>query len=165
MKLNRQTLPLNKPTAFDEDVEFSAYEFDPNYIRGINNCHVELTATQYEDILRIDIHIKANVIAICAYTLEDVDLPINVKDEIDFTDDENDDTCYYAPETIIDLDDYILSLILSAVPPKVVKKGAKLPDGGEGYRVLSEEELAKERANKKDSRWDALDDLDLESDK
>lgn len=161
MKLNRQTLPMNKPVPSSDDIDFSSYDFDPSYIRGIPYCHVEIVATQYEDILRITFDIKATVIGVCAYTLEDVELPIKVKDELNFTDDKDDDTSNYEPNTLIDLDDYVLALILSCVPSKVVKKGAKLPENGNGYRVLSEEELIKEREGKTDSRWSALDDLDL----
>lgn len=162
MKLNRQTLPINKPILDEGDVDFSNYDFDPNYIRGIPKCHVNLESTQYENTLRVYVTIKAEVIAVCAYTLEDAILPIKVDDELNFTDDPDDEACYYAPETIIDLDDYLLALILAKIPPKVVKKGAKLPENGNGYRVLTEDELAKERENKTDSRWNALDDIDLD---
>ena len=162
MKLNRQVLPLNKPVVSEDDIDYSKYDFDPNYIRGIPTCHVELEATQYEDLLRCYAKIKAKVIAVCAYTLEDVELDINITDELNFTDDPEDESSNYAPENIIDLDGYILALILAQVPPKVVKKGAKLPEDGNGYRVLTEAELAKERENKTDSRWDALDNLDLD---
>lgn len=165
MKLNRQTLPLNKPVDFSEDVDYSSYDFDPNYIRGIPFCHADLVATQYENTLRVTVKIKAKVIGVCAYTLEDVEVPIDIKDELNFTDDENDEACYYAPETVIDLDDYLLALILANVPCKVVKPGAKLPENGDGYRVLTEDELVKERENKSDSRWSALDDLILDDDK
>lgn len=161
MKINRQQLATNKMVPFEEDIDFSSYEFDPNYIRGIPVCHVKAEATQYEDLLRIYCEIKATVIGVCAYTLEDVELPIKVADEICFTDDPEDDTCEYEEGTIIDLDEKILALVLSQVPPKVVKKGAKLPESGNGYRVLTEDELAKERENKQDSRWDALDNLDF----
>lgn len=162
MKLNRQILPLNKTVTLEDDIDFSNYDFDPNYIRGINNCHVVLETTQYENLLRIKASIKCVVTAVCAYTLEDVPLEISYQDELNFTDDESDDSCYYEPDNIFDIDDYILGLILSQVPPKVVKKGAKLPDNGNGYRVMTEDALLKERENKTDSRWDALNDLDLE---
>ena len=56
----------------------------------------------------------------------------------------------------------ILALIDSSVPLNVAKPGTKKPDGGEGYRVLSEEELMEERKNAKDPRWSALDDIELD---
>ena len=162
MKLNKQILPLNKPITSEDDIDYSSYDFDPNYIRGIPVCHVELESTQYEDTLRVYAKVKAKVIAVCAYTLEDVELDIKAEDELCFTEDPEDDTSNYEPGVLIDMDDYILALILAQVPAKVVKKGAKLPENGNGYRVLTETELAKERENKTDSRWDALDNLDLD---
>ena len=63
---------------------------------------------------------------------------------------------------IFDIDPYVLSLVVSEIPAKIVKKGAKLPEDGSGYRVLSEEEYNKEQENKKDSRWDALDKIELD---
>lgn len=162
MKLNRQILPLNKPVNSEDDINYSSYDFDPNYIRGIPECHVELESTQYEDTLRVYAKVKAKVIAVCAYTMEDVELKINVEDELSFTDDPEDESQNYEPGNFIEMDDYILALILSKVPAKVVKKGAKLPENGNGYRVLTEAELAKERETKTDSRWDALDNLDLD---
>ena len=161
MKINRQQLIANRPETFEEDVDYSSFEFDPNYLRGIPFCHAKVEATQYEDLLRMYCEIEAKVIAVCAYTLEDVELDIKVKDEINFTDDKEDDYCELIEGNIIDLDEKLLALILSKVPPQVVKKGAKLPESGNGYRVLTEDELAKERENKTDSRWDVLDNLDL----
>ena len=61
----------------------------------------------------------------------------------------------------IEVDEYILDLIIAEVPMKIVKKGAKLPSSGEGYRVLSEDEYNKEQEQKTDSRWAALDDIEL----
>ena len=43
-----------------------------------------------------------------------------------------------------------------------MKKGAKLPTNGNGYRVLSEDEYNKEQEEKVDPRWAALDDINLE---
>ena len=56
----------------------------------------------------------------------------------------------------------ILALIDSYVPLNVTKPGAKKPTDGEGYRVLSEEELLEERKSAKDPRWAALDDIELD---
>ena len=55
--------------------------------------------------------------------------------------------CFFEPGNEIDLDPHILALILAEVPHNIVKKGAKRPSSGEGYRVLSEEEF--EAAKKK----------------
>ena len=65
----------------------------------------------------------------------------------------------------IDLDPYILALILAEVPHTVTKKGAELPKSGSGYRVLSEEELLKEKSTKKNSAFDILDTIEFDEDK
>ncbi len=161
MKLNRATLKVNKPTKFSEDIDFSNEEFDPLFLRGIKSCHVDIEATEYEDLLRVEISIKAKVIAVCAYTLEDVNLPLIINEELAFSDDKDDEYSNYEPDMLIDLDPYILGLIIASIPPKVIKKGAKPPESGEGYRVLSEDQLEEERKNKTDSRWAALDDIEL----
>ena len=161
MKLNRATLQINKPTKFSEDVDFSKKEFDPLFLRGITKCHVDMEATQYDEFLRVDFDIDASIIAVCAYTLDDVKLPLKIHEEIAFSDNPEDDSSFYEENVIIDLDEYILGIILAYIPAKVVKKGAKPPKDGEGYRVLTEDQLAKERSEKKDDRWSKLDDLDL----
>ena len=132
-------------------------ELDPTHIKKIENCHVKIEAIDYESILHISLEIKSKVIGVCSYTLEDVELNINTKDSLDFSDDENDEEMYHETGNIIDLDPYILGILLANVPVRIIKKGAKLPKDGHGYRVLSEDDYLKEQSEKKDSRWDKLD--------
>ena len=94
--------------------------------------------------------------------MEDVNLDINAKDDLEFTDNEEDDGCYLAQGPLIDLDEYILGILLANVPVRIVKKGAKLPDSGNGYRVLTQDEYQKEKENTQDPRWDALNDLEFD---
>ena len=62
----------------------------------------------------------------------------------------------------IDMDNYFLGYVIASVPHNAHKKGAKLPSEGKGYRVLTEDELLKERSStKKSSPFDCLDDIDL----
>jgi uncharacterized metal-binding protein YceD (DUF177 family) len=159
MKIQKLTLPLNKSVPFDETVDFTTHEFAPNYIKGIPECHVSGNITLYEDLLRVVIQIKAKVIGICAYTLEDAEINLSLRDELNFVEEELDDGCYVESGNIVDLDEYILALILAALPHKITKKGATPPKGGDGYRVLTEEELEKERSETKSYPFDALDSL------
>ena len=87
------------------------------------------------------------------------------KDDLEFTDNEEDDGCYLAHGPLIDLDEYILGILLANVPVRIVKKGAKLPGDGQDYRVISEDQYVKEKENSVDHRWDALDNLELPEDK
>ena len=166
MKVNRLLLKENKPEVLEEDIDFSKEFFDDNHVRRIPSCHVKLTLTEYENILECLMEIKADVIASCAYTLEDVPLKVNVKEKLYFSSDEMDqdsEDIIYEPGNEILMDNYVLSYVIASVPHNVHKKGAKLPNDGKGYRVLSEEDFIKEKqTEKKPSPFDVLDDIDDE---
>ena len=164
MKINRALLKNGIPETFSEEVDFSHVELDPTHIRSIPHCVVKITATDYEEILHISLEINAVVIGVCSYSLEDVELKLKINDSLDFTDDVEDVDNYYEKENLIDLDPYILGILLANVPVRIVKKGAKLPKNGAGYRVLSEDDYLKEQSNKKDSRWDKLDSVQISED-
>ena len=162
MKLNRLFFQ-NKDYILEGDIDFSSYEFDPYHIRKIGLTHVKITGSIFEDLLMLNFHIVSDVVGVCAYTLEDVPIHLDFKESLEISNEvEDDDTIFFEKNPIFDIDPYVLSLVVSEVPSKIVKKGAELPDDGSGYRVLSEEEYEKEQANKKDSRWAALDDIDLD---
>ena len=165
MKINRALLTNGIAKTFEESIDFSSIQFDQNHIRGINNCEVKATATDYETILCIDVEISATVIGVCSYSLEDVEIPLKIKDQLVFSEDEEDEDNYFMKDNIIDLDEYVLGILLANVPVRIVKKGAKLPGDGKDYRVISEDQYIKEKENSVDHRWDALDDLELSEDK
>lgn len=161
MKINRY-LFKNKDYVIEDDIDFSNVQLDPTHIRKINNTHVKISGIDYEDYLILDIEIKTEVIGVCSYTLDDVPLKLNFKSTLSFTYDKEDEENIIIDGPIFDIDEYVLSLIISEVPLKLVKKGAKLPSSGMGYRVMSEDEYNKEAETKKDNRWNKLDELDLE---
>lgn len=162
MKANR-LLFTNKDYALEGEISFNDVKLDPHHIRQILPATFKVTGQVFEDLLILNFDIKVTVIGVCNYTLEDVEIPLHIKDNISISDTiEDDDDIFYEPNVLFDIDPYILSLILSSVPIKIVKKGAKLPESGNGYRVLSEDEYLKEQSEKKDSRWSKLDDIDLD---
>lgn len=162
MRINKLILPLGKTVKMEEDIDFSSLPFDPSYLKLINYCRVLAHVTRFEDTLRVIVNVKTEVVVPSAYTLKDVVLPLKIKDELVFSDDENDESSFYEPQKIFDIDEYILSLVLSAIPLKVVGNDEKLPSDGDGYRVLSEEQFVKEQEDKQDSRWSCLDDISLD---
>lgn len=165
MIINRILLTEGKTEHYSNDIDFSNDElYLNNLLRKISSCHVEIDVTDYGNILRVVINLKAEVIGVCAYTLEDVPLVIKTNDELDFTDDEeniDDEDLIYIDNPQIDLKPYIYSLICTSLPTRIIKKGATLPKDGNGYRVLTEEELLKEKEKRPDPRWAALDDIEL----
>ena len=162
MKINR-LLFANKDYVLEDDVDFSNVEFDPYHIRKISSCHVKVTGNIVEDLLILTVKIKAEVIGVCSYTLEDVPLSLDFEDVIEISNEEDDasNDIFYEKNVTFNFDPYILSLVVSEVPLVIVKEGAKLPKNGDGYRVLSEDEYNEEQKNKKDSRWSKLDDIDV----
>ena len=161
MKIDLRKYELGKHYNFEEDVDFSSHIFSTSYrIRKITSCHVKIDLLQYEYITTLTLFIKGEVVGACSYTNEDVVLPYKVKEIMTFSSEEG-VADYLIENDLIDLDPYLFSLIDNAVPLNIVKKGAKLPESGNGYEVLTEEEYLKKKKEKKDARWSALDDLDI----
>ena len=156
MKLNRLTLPVGKEVTFHEDIDFSGYQGDPYHVRSIKSCHMDLSVLNYDELIVLSFNLKGEVMTTCAYTLEEIPYQYQIKETVELAG--NDDDEFKIINETIDIDQILITLIVSNIPMKVIKKGAKLPSNGEGYRVLSEEEALKE---KKASPFDALDDLEL----
>ena len=161
MQINR-FLFQNHALDLEDEIDFSNAELDQNHLRKINNVHVKVSAHEYEDLITADIQVECDIIGVCSYSLEDVPLHLKFKDSLEFSNEvADDDDIFFEPKPIFDLDPYILGLIIAETPTKIVKKGAKLPDSGEGYRVLSEDEYLEEKKKKTYSRWSKLDDIEL----
>ena len=161
MKINRFAF-TNNHLEVEDDVDFSFANLDLNHIRKIEHTHVKVVGDEYEDIICLKLDINTDVTGVCSYTLEDVPLHLHFKDSLEFSNEiDDDDDIIYVDKPIFDIDEYILQLIIGEVPLKLVKKGAKLPESGTEYRVLSEDEYLKEKEKKKDDRWSKLDDVKL----
>lgn len=152
----------NNLLELEDDIDFSHVELDLNHIRKIENTHVKVIAHEYDDLITMDVSVECDITGVCSYTLEDVPLHLKFKDSLEFSNEvEDDEDIFFEPKPIFNLDPYILGLIIASTPTKMVKKGAKLPSSGTGYRVLSEDEYQEEKKNKVDPRWAKLDDVDL----
>ena len=162
MKINRFTFQ-NNVLEIEDEIDFSNAKLDQNHIRKISSCYVKVKGHEYDDLLVLDVEVEADIIGVCSYSLEDVPLHLKFEDSLEFSNEvSDDDEIFYEDKPIFDLDPYILGLIIAETPMKIVKKGAKLPCSGAGYRVISEDEYLKEESTKKDSRWSKLDDIDIE---
>ena len=156
MKLNRLTLPVGKEVIFHEDIDFSNYQGDPYHVRSIKSCHMDLSVLNYDELIVLSFNLKGEVMTTCAYTLEEIPYSYHIKETVELAGNEDDE--FEIINENIDIDEILLTLIVSNIPMKVIKKGAKLPSNGDGYEVMSEEEALK---RKKASPFDALDDLEL----
>lgn len=152
---------INKHYELDEDIDLSKVTFpSDSRIKRIDECHANISFTRFEEAFDITLKIKGTLTAICSYTLEEFPFKFSFKERISARDDDEGD--YKINNNFIDLEGVIIALIDSSVPLNVTKPGASRPSDGNGYRVLKEEELQEERAKmRRDARWAALDDIDL----
>ena len=152
---------VNKHYQVEEEVDLSKVVFAiDSRIKKIDECHVIASFTRFEDAFDIALKVKGTLTAICSYTLEEFSFPYSFKERITAREDDAGD--YQIHNNFIDLEGVVIALIDSHVPLNVTKPGAKKPADGEGYRVLSEEELKEERSKTRDPRWAALDDIELD---
>ena len=163
MKINRFLFNQNKPVKIEESIDFSTAKTDPLHIRKIENCFVKVVGNEYDNLLVLELEISADVTGVCSYSLEDVPIKLHFKEVYNFTDEEEeaDEDIFYEAKPIFDLDPYVLGSIIAEVPLKIIKKGVKLPNSGDGYRVLSQDDYEEEQKTKVDHRWDKLDDVEL----
>ena len=164
MKLDVLKLPYTKVYSLSEDLNFDPEVFKCHIpLQKVINCHCELKAQRFEEFIYVTLSIKAKVVLQCSYTLKDFETTISGVDELHFapSKDEDEDIIEYKGNTI-DLDPYVFNLLSASVPLSPKAPNAKTPKSGNGYRVLSEEELAKEKEGSYNSQFDALKDLEFD---
>lgn len=135
-----------------------------NPLIDIKNINVVITVMLIDDIITLTFKGNVNVILECSYTLSHFAKNIFVDDQFEISlDKDNDDLEYIqlGKTNEINLDEFLLASIRSSIPMVVIKPGVKLPKGNSDYRVLTEEELAKEKENSYDPRFDKLKDIDI----
>lgn len=163
MKIDFRRYELNKHYYLEDDIDFSSISFSPTYrIRKIKSCHIKCDIIVFSEVADINVSLCGIVVGACSYTNEDVDVKYSCKENMSFGLTENSEAEYYEPRLEFDFDPYLISLIDNAVPLNIVKLGAKMPSGGEGYEVLSEDDYNKKKAKTTDSRWAKLDDIELD---
>ena len=164
MVIHRKKLALNHIYKESGNVTFGKDVFlRHSNLRNIENCHIDLAYVDNGDILNVAVKVEADLTLVCAYSLEDVPFHVKMNDKIEFTAEEklSSGDIFYEPRSAIDLDPYIFGLILTSIPIRVIKKGAKLPADRDCFRFLNEDDLEKERKKEKESPFDALEDLEI----
>lgn len=142
---------LNATKTLEAEVNLKDVDLTANYsLKGIKPFTVHISFDTYDEVVEVDIYAKVELILECAYSLEHFPQEIEVEETLCFNyknknATEEDGECFYEKGPNIDLDPYLYGLILSYIPMKVVKPGAKRPESGEGYSVMSEEEYEASR--------------------
>ena len=164
MRLDVLKLPYTKVAELSEDVIFDPEVFVCHApLIDVKSCHAELKAQRFEEFIYITLSIKAKVTLQCSYTLKNFETEICGVDELHFAPSKDEDEdCIEYKGTSIEMDHYIFNLLSASVPLSPKAPNAKAPSSGNGYRVLSEDEFAKEREEQGNSQFDALKDLEFD---
>jgi len=131
-------------------------------IKKIKSLKGTISLDKVGSILVCKILLKGILTVASSYTGNLFNTNISVKDDLYFTnkqDQETEDSIYVKDS--IDLDYYIYSLVLTSLPIDIYKKGEVLPSGN-GYRVIKEEDLIKERNTNDDSPFKKLEGIDFD---
>lgn len=159
---------LSAEATLTEIVDLSHEDYHANFsLKAIKPFPLTVTYNTYDDEVEVMIKGDVTLTLECAYSLELFDDVISLDDDLVFNfknpniEAESDDA-FYEPGPYIELDHYIYALILSYIPLVVIKPGAKRPESGEGYEVLSEEEYAKKRQTLGDEYDDLFAKLELD---
>ena len=165
MKLEVNKIPHTKELVLTDKVLLDAEKFPPIFpLKEIKEVDVKCVAHKYEDFVNIDLTIKADVVLICSYSLKPFESKLHATDNLNFAffEDDLEEDILLLKGNILNLDEYIYDLVISAIPLKPIAPNAKKPESGEGYRVISSDDFLEEQATQGNSKFDKLKDLDLD---
>ncbi len=132
---------------FKESREFNDYP----YLRRIKDARGDITL--YKDALDelyAHVDVELTMVCPCAVTLEDVDVFLHIDEAVRLSFKDEDDA--YLVNEDLDLDDLLIALTLPEVPIKVVKNAKIEYPSGDGWRVMTEEELERTKSEAADPR-------------
>ena len=151
-----------------ETVDLSHKDLSANYsLHGIKPFALTVSYDTFTEIVEAHFSATVTVILECAYTLELFEQEVVLDDTLcfNFVNPEvelESDECFYEKGPEINLDPYVYALILSYIPIRAIKPGAKRPESGEGYSVLTEDEYNTKKQTIGDEYDDIFDQLDLD---
>lgn len=166
MILEVNKLNSNKTFVLEEDVSF-----DKDTCKcilpliSVDSCHVVLKANRYEDFIEVNLEVVANLTLQSSYSLKPFNYKLKTNEEYHFSsiqDDEDSDFIIYKGNKI-HLDELLFNLISASIPMSPKAPGEKLNKvDNDEYRLLSQDEYEKEKAEAVDARWSKLDNLDID---
>lgn len=167
MRIQYSLIARKKELSLEEVISYPKEQIKDIYtLLDMGDVNTKVHALYEGDYVHLDIEIITNLVLECAYTLEPVDYPMHLYESVDLCfqkcEDEDEDIIYVDGD-YFDLNQLVLSLIITEIPLKVVKEGATLPKNGKDYEVITEEEYERRQKDKGNSQFDSLlDDFDDE---
>ena len=150
LKFSRSELAKKglEPFSFDEEIQFPEETFQSlSGLRGLKDVRVQGSAQFFanEEHLLVNFTVEGVMILPCALTNVDVDYPFSEEREVLFSfvkEKDEDDEIIEAKKGIADLMPVIFETIICEVPLKVVSPNATILRKGDGWELISEEDLA-----------------------
>jgi len=136
---------------------------DDPYLLALRDCDIDVDFDyDASDTLNVKVKGKGIMVCPCAISLEEVEVPFEIDEEAIVLNDElavleKEDACYLGEDD--ELSTFIAQFIMPLVPIKVVKEGKIDYPSGDGWKVMTEEELMQEKAETIDPRWEKLREL------
>ena len=147
-----------RPYHVEEALEFKPEDFPSSSpIRDIRGCEIEGSLYLGDGKIKCQLQAKARLLLEDSYTAKAFWKKQSIEEEFDILEDEDGEgEGFIVPGPVIDLNQLVVALFRFSLPQKILAPGSHLPDGGEGYSVLSEEE-AKKKAQ--ESSYSPFDDI------
>lgn len=161
MKFHRNNVTPAKPLSFSEDIDFSDFDLSKAYpLLKLSKVHAEGEFYLEENTLCVTLSVHAEALLSDSRTCEPFPFALDYEDDfalLSSMDEEGDG--YLFAENVIELRDVVYCSLHSHIPLCPRKSGASLPSSGEGYTVLTEDEVEPLEAP---SPFDALKDFPTE---
>lgn len=157
--LPRSSIVKGRSLRFENATTFQGYPL--RYpLHEVKSCSYSVTVSKIGDYVHASFLIKANLILIDAVDGALFEQPLELDEDCDLLEEmDGEGEGYLVTGSVIDLDDLALRIIVSSFPIKVTRPEGRLPKSGTGYRVLSEEDKAKEKETSSNPSFDKLKDF------
>ena len=164
MIISKSKLIFDKPLLIAKEFSFDEYKaLFQKPLLGIKKSFGNLEIIKYHKVIGISVDLKVKVTLECSYSLQPFDQDMEINEEVYIGDSlEDDEESIIIEKDEIDIETILLALITSNLPLKPIMPGAKRPQSGDGYRVIDEEQLAKDRSISGDLRFAKLDEIELD---
>lgn len=134
----------------------------------VNDVNVEINVNLVSSLVLVNIKLNAHLVLASTRTLKPVDFEINDEDNLtlsfedtDFNEDESEDIIK-VNEDHYDLYDDVLSILISAIPLKIIGKDDPEKIEGDHWEVISEDEYNEKKKNDVNPAFAALQDFDID---
>lgn len=151
-----------QPLLINEDLKFEDSYFPTYPIAGVEKLHLNAEFSK-DKTGRISTHfqLEGTIKVFDSYTNEVFAKKIKEEASFDILEEEDGESeGFILPGRSIDVLELTLLFIKFSLPIKILKKGSKLPKGGEGYRVISSDEVGEDK-EEHSSPFDSLKDIDF----